>query len=228
MGLLQRLSDTLPAEPSTLVVLRSLMHGSIASADVVGVLGLWNPIPSSVEDLVGRLSKGRERIRGASGWLRGVDYLMQMASASLLDGQIVASAHLYFSVLSHLEPIIGAADRVDCLTARPEAVEVLRRRFPAQQFRLIPVGMTAAATHDGSFPMRVSEEMGQDLTGVLCLIGAGPWAEIYRTWAKERGGVGVDIGSAFDLLAGSLTRPVHHSIETDDLLEAAGFARTTT
>jgi len=38
--------------------------------------------------------------------------------------------------------------------------------------------------------------------GQLFLIGGGPLGKIYAAWVKQRGGVALDIGSVFDILAG--------------------------
>jgi hypothetical protein len=62
------------------------------------------------------------------------------------------------------------------------------------------------------FLAEVASQLPQDLRGWCCLIGAGPWAEIYCSWAKQRGGVAVDIGSGFDLLAGTPSRPAHTAL----------------
>ena len=59
--------------------------------------------------------------------------------------------------------------------------------------------------------------MPNDLRGCLCLIGAGPWAEIYCTWVKQRGGVAIDLGSGFDLLEGKVTRVMHKEILETEL-----------
>ena len=59
----------------------------------------------------------------------------------------------------------------------------------------------------------VGASLDRSLAGTLVLVGAGPWSEFHCTWVKERGGVAVDFGSGFDLLAGAATRPIHHKID---------------
>ena len=70
-------------------------------------------------------------------------------------------------------------------------------------------GGDASALPD--FLLDVEDRLPADMQGCLCLVGAGVWSEIYCTWVKRRGGVGVDIGSGFDLLAGKVTRPFHRA-----------------
>jgi hypothetical protein len=59
----------------------------------------------------------------------------------------------------------------------------------------------------------VGEDVAQSAiaTGVatLVLIGAGIFGKIYCAAAKRSGGVALDMGSAFDILAGKLTRPAN-------------------
>ncbi len=65
---------------------------------------------------------------------------------------------------------------------------------------------TVVARH---FPDRF-EELRQTLKvnrpGMLFLVGAGPLGKVYCQWIKERGGIGLDIGSMFDAWAGLATR----------------------
>ncbi len=62
------------------------------------------------------------------------------------------------------------------------------------------------------FLLSVYSILPADMSGSLSLLGAGPWAEIYCTWIKQRGGVAVDIGSGFDLLDGEITRQGHKGV----------------
>jgi len=58
----------------------------------------------------------------------------------------------------------------------------------------------------------VEAQLPEDMSGCLYLIGAGVWTEFHCTLAKQRGGVAIDVGSDFDLLAGVSSRPVHERI----------------
>ena len=99
----------------------------------------------------------------------------------------------------------------------------MRNRYPDSKFQHIATGHSGGAgPADGlaapEFLHDVENQLPEDLQGCLCLVGAGIWSEIYCTWIRQRGGVGVDIGSGFDLLAGKVTRPVHRGVlgETAD------------
>ena len=88
---------------------------------------------------------------------------------------------------------------------------VIRNTFPGHQIDVLEVGRSTDGNESFGYMNWINRELGKDLIGVLCLIGARPWAEFYCTWVKERGGVAVDIGSAFDLLAGTPIRSFHQT-----------------
>ena len=93
----------------------------------------------------------------------------------------------------------------------------LRRKYPESEFEHVAVGKSWNTGHPDAaiareFLLEAENALSGDLRGCLCLVGAGVWAEIYCTWIKRNGGVGVDIGSGFDLLACKATRAVHQSV----------------
>lgn len=199
------------------IVLKAMMCWAIASADIVGVCGVWRP--GSAADLDEEVALFSRNPRGVSGYWRGIDYVMAMAEQSLLTGKTITSAHLYFGVLENLETMVTAARRVVCVTDRNSAFLGLVSRFPDCQFAFIDaVQSTSTENSSPVFFSNMSQRLGHDLSSVLFLVGAGPWSEFYCTWIKERGGVAVDIGSAFDLLAGDLSRPVHKLVPLEKVL----------
>jgi hypothetical protein len=181
---------------------------SAQTADIVGVLGLWVPTRPRPEELVQYLGVDP---RGMSGQLWGREIALEL-DRELPPSTIFASAHLYLAVLAGLERLVGAARRVVCVTGRDAAVAVLRTRFPNAEISQVAVGVT----REEQTPLPAAPGF-LDRTrarlhggpGILHLVGAGPWAEIYCDWIKGEGGVAVDIGSGFDLLAGLETRPIH-------------------
>ncbi len=50
-------------------------------------------------------------------------------------------------------------------------------------------------------------ELHVDFPGMLFLVGAGLFGKVYCQWIKERGGIGLDIGSVMDPWVGINTRP---------------------
>lgn len=67
------------------------------------------------------------------------------------------------------------------------------------------------------FLFELYNQLPQDMSNSLTLIGAGVWAEIYAMWIKQKGGVAIDIGSGFDLLNGESTRLFHRRLKEDAL-----------
>ena len=192
-----------------LLALRSSLKLSVLAADIVGVLGLWTTVPQVVETVLTMLLSDA---RGISGQIRG-RYLALELPDLLPESAVFASAHLYIGVLVNLDRLLTAAERVVCITGRDAAVAKLRSRRPDIVIEHIAVG--SDPIRDESIPStpgflhRVRDALPVNAQGVLHLVGSGPWSEIYCQWIKERGGVGVDLGSGFDLLAGLSTRPVH-------------------
>ena len=198
-------------EPSAdgLLAIRRALEQSVDAADIVGVLGLWTHAPVSAEAVLTVLPSDP---RGMSGQTRA-RYLALKLPDILPASVVFASAHLYAGVLLHLDRLLTLAGRVVCITGRHAAVVKLRSRRPDVAVEHIAVGSDPirddSLTSTLGFLDRVRDALPVDASGVLHLVGAGPWAEIYCHWIKERGGVGIDLGSGFDLLAGMTTRPIH-------------------
>ncbi len=150
--------------------------------------------------------------------------MLQWARNGKLHGKVVASAHLYFGVLTYLDAIFVHAERIILITSHATVVEELRTKYPARRVDHIAVGRPKGTDERPAAPqflLATAEELPCDLRGCCCLVGAGPWAEFYCTWIKQRGGVAVDIGSGFDLLAGEISRPIHRKL---GLAEANQYA----
>ena len=192
------------------------LRAAVEAADMVGVLGLWRARPAILEESVAGLFR---HPRGPLGQWRGMDYLLALADTGVLQGKVVASAHLYFSMLEHLDRLVAAAQDILCLTSEGDAVDLLRQRYPEKRIAHHVVGDDKEGKVDPDglpvFMRSVQAALRDDLSGHLCLIGAGPWAEIYCTWIKQRGGVAVDMGSAFDLIAGRKRRLVQRNLAED-------------
>jgi hypothetical protein len=147
--------------------------------------------------------------------------MLRLAHENRLNGKTIASAHVYFSIVKHLSAILPYAKRIFLISDRKSVFEKMTRTYSALQFEYIEVGNTRTQCHplpdQPVFLQNIYAALPDDKRGCLCLTGAGPWAEIYCTWVKQRGGVGVDIGSGFDLLDGASTRPVHKRIAGKEL-----------
>lgn len=193
------------------------MRAALLSADIVGVIGLWRPPVERTVDDVARLF--RRNPRSISGHWRGISRLLQYAEDGVLNNKIITSAHLYFSILECLDIIVKAADKTFLLCEPCAVIDALRNKYPEQQIEHIslcdPLEHRSADGDLAKWPYflrDVNERLPDLMAGQLCLIASGPWAELYADWVKERGGVGVDIGSGLDLLAGNAIRPAQKAL----------------
>ena len=210
-ALLDRQEDSFLASESWMLALREMMLGAALQADIVGVLGLWRPQPASGPEAWARLLETNPR--GAIGQWRGLDYGLQMARRGMFGHATLASAHLYFGMLEHLDLVMAQARRVLLVTSRVGVRDGLRARYPGLEIESLEVGKKVndgnGLTDSPEFLNRMAKALPNDLAGCCCLVGAGPWAEFYCAWIRQRGGVGIDLGSGFDLLAGVASRPIH-------------------
>jgi hypothetical protein len=221
-GVIARQPTRFAPTPDLMLLLHDALQLSVLDADIVGVVGLWQPtglFPSAEESVarfVGALSTYPE---GFAGQLRGRKLAAEMPDY-LPTSRIFASAHLYISLIQHLEVAARPAAKIVCITDVDAGVDAVRRLLGDKVVEQISVtgGREAGEPLDPTpwFFDRVKAAIDPDSQGVLYLIGAGPWAEIYCRYAKENGGVAVDIGSGFDLLRGVKTRPVHNFITLPD------------
>ncbi len=214
--------DSFEVNPFWMIVLRELMIGALAQADIIGVIGLWRPKPLSADELARLFPKN---YRGISGQWRAIDFMLRLANQGFLNHKILASAHLYFSLLEHLHDILPLAKKVFLISDRKTVMEGIRRKYPNLDFECIIVGKSTESLQtqrdQPGFLSLVDSALPANMQGYLCLVGAGPWAEIYCTWVKQRGGVGVDIGSGFDLLDGQMTRPIHEVVGLEKVRQYA-------
>jgi len=202
-------------QKETMQYLKELTDNSIQQADIVGVLGLWQRPNYFLQTPDSAIKWLRKNVRGISGQIRGIDYLQHMARKNLLNGKIIASAHLYFSLIENLKELVVIPNQIYCLTNREESSQRIRALCPDTHVHNIIVGHSELEKN-GNKPEFLNSTMNMlpvDMSGSLSLIGAGPYAEFYCNWIKQRGGVALDLGSGFDLLAGHYTRPIHSDVE---------------
>lgn len=147
--------------------------------------------------------------------------MLKLANKKYFDTKIIASAHLYFSVLKHLNSLLILARKIMIISNRKNIIENLQAKHPELCFDYIEIGINNADSNTlpdkPLFLNKVFLALPENMSGYLCLIGAGIWAEIYCTWVKQRGGVAIDIGSACDLLDGQITRPIHKMIDVEEM-----------
>lgn len=194
------------------LLLRDLMFNALLQADIIGVIGLWRAKESTPEQVEQRFLKDP---RGISGHWRAVDYMLKLAKQGTFKDKTLAPAHLYFSILENLHDILSFTDKVFIISDRVKLIEKLKKKYPSVSFEYLSVGNSSdiPLPDRPEFLFSFYSALPQDMSGSLSLIGAGPWAEIYCAWIKQRGGVAVDIGSGFDLLDGLSTRPIHKILD---------------
>lgn len=221
--------DSFEANTTWLLVLQQLLLSSIQQADIVGVRGFWwgaAPVTSGAPARPSAFDREqwRQRLladpRGTAGILRGNDVMLKLARTNQLDGKVIASAHFYLGLAAQIKPLLKAARQTILITSQEAAATAIRRNLKGGKVTILKVGRSN--TKDArrirrvpSFLQRVQNKLPLNLRGTLCLVGAGPWSEIYCSLIKQRGGVGVDLGSGFDLLEGRATRPIHRAMGLD-------------
>ena len=212
------MKDSFQLSELWMTILRDLLLLAVRQADIVGVVGFSTRERSDLiprrERILHRLSHD---IRGAVGGWRSIDLMIRFAEEGLFSGKTIAHANLYFSVLENMDRLMSNAPKVICINDNVEVIHALRNKYPDSEFQYIATGQDGYASREDvlmapEFLHDVQNQLPGDLRGCLCLVGAGIWAEVYCTWIRQRGGVGVDIGSGFDLLAGKVTRPVHRGV----------------
>jgi hypothetical protein len=216
-------ADIIESQPDRFLVserwmstLADMMLSAVKQADVVGVIGLWRPnTPVSLDE---RIERFRRNPRGGVGHWRATDHMLRLAGGGALKGKLIASAHLYAAVLEGLDRLLAEPTPVLLVTSRPKVMAALALRYPDCGFEQIIVGRAKVGEPLADAPdflFETQRRLPQDLRGHCCLVGAGPWSEIYCGWIKDRGGVAIDLGSGFDLLDGDPSRRAHLPLGLD-------------
>ena len=187
---------------------------AIEDADIIGVRSI-DPEPRGPElELIARhINRGRQY--EALGILGARRFLQHMVSDGRLRSKILTSAWIHLGLVTHIDELLRAAERVMIIAGRVELQRASEERLGHKLVEFIAVpgegGRPAdrPSTHyeiHGGIADRLRTD---DLGGTLVLVGAGMLGKIYCHAAKQGGAVALDMGSAFDILAGKATRPVH-------------------
>lgn len=200
----------------TISKLKKQFEDSILNADVIGVLGIFRFNKPSAKQLSEYLEN---HIRGVSGQYRGVDYLLSLGNKNVLKNKTIAPAHFYFSVVKHIHQIIKSAQKTYIITNRTGVYHKIKLQHPNTRLKLINIQPCSSQQTpiEPVFLNDVLNQLDNDLSGQLCLIGMGIWSEIIATKVKEKGGVAVDVGSGFNILDGNLLRPLHRKMAFNEI-----------
>ena len=134
----------------------------------------------------------------------------------------VTNAWIHLDLVPLLPELLKCAQNVIVITGRSELEGKFRERLGGKltDFLRVPVqGFVPADLEESHFPKRYNEVRNilrhRTLEGVLVLVGAGLFGKVYCYDVRKAGGVAVDLGSAFDLLAGVVSRPIHNQVDAN-------------
>jgi hypothetical protein len=171
-------------------------------------------------ELISEIIK-QERHGDALGILYAREFLRHELARGALANKILTSAWIHLSLIPHLDEVMSAAKSVVGITGRAELKDQFEGRvgIRLRSFLQVPVqGFHPPSENESHyravFP-RIFDALKEDLRGTLVLVGAGFFGKIYCHAARESGAVAVDIGSAFDILAGKPSRCVHSRYNVD-------------
>ena len=158
----------------------------------------------------------RGNVRAAHGLINARKQIERLLQAGCMEKVILTHAWVHMSLLEHLPDIIEACERLIVITGRDELRDEFRSRFGTRRldFHSIPLeGLRrpkeVAPHHFPELYEAMLERLNEPLSGALVLVGAGIFGKAYCNAAKMQGAVALDMGSAFDILCGLRTRPVH-------------------
>ena len=205
--------DSFSPSYNEIINLQHRIYQAIQTADIVGVIGLWRPQKRKTSELIDAFLKS---YRGINGHWKAIDHLITLARQGHLKEKTLASAHLYFSILENISDILASTDKVLLITNRSTILQKFNSIISEPEYILVGEN-TGDNKSTPDFLYTVKKQLPTNMSGYLCLIGAGPWSEIYCHWVKKRGGVAVDLGSGFDLLDNETSRPIHKILKLDSI-----------
>ncbi len=195
-------------------IARELLE-SVAAADVVGLRPLCPaPIDQHLNAIAQTIESGD--IRGALGMIEAFSQADRAVRNRVYQHVVLTSAWVHLTLLEHLDKLLDGAQRVIVITGRQELARLFSDKLQARlaAFLTIPLqasdqDLPARAFHYPDRYRQIIDALAGDLHGTLVLVGAGIFGKKYCAVAKQHGAVALDLGSAFDILAGNRTRPVH-------------------
>jgi hypothetical protein len=150
-------------------------------------------------------------------------FLQDELTRGSFGGTLLTSAWAHMALLPHLEKMIDAAERIVLVSGMPELLEEFARRFSARSYVGVEIPPeffrppTPADSHHARIPEITKRIVSSCEPGTLVIAGAGMFANFYCAAAKRAGAVALNVGSALDVLAGKLSRPVHGLFDVDSL-----------
>lgn len=162
----------------------------------------------------------REQLYAALGILYAREFLQQGIEKGYWRSATLTNAWIYLNLVPLIVKLVEAAKATIVITGRSQLQAEFTRRLGGrlEEFIAVPVQWSAPVkpelSHFSSAFPAVRKRLARDLRGKLVLVGAGLFGKVYCHTVKLNGGVAVDLGSAFDILAGLKTRPIHKLVGT--------------
>lgn len=187
---------------------------ALNAADIIGFRSFGTDEATMIRDSI-----KREWAYAALGFLYARELLQQGMTEGCWRRSVVTSAWIHLDIIPHLSTIFDRAESIIVITGRAELHDEARSRLGErlEAFITVPVQGFVPPSPEQSHLLRafpdVRQRLSQDLRGKLVLVGAGLFGKVYCHVAKLHGAVAIDLGSAFDILAGLSTRPVHKNYD---------------
>jgi hypothetical protein len=186
------------------------VKSALTSADILGFRSFRFDERALIETSIEELDS-----YAALGFLYAREFLQDGFKEGRWLRTVITSAWIHLDLIPFLDEIMTAAESIVVITGRDQLHDAVRSRVGSRlrDFIAIPVqGFQPPSLEDSHFCRAypaVCERLRRDMTGTLVLVGAGLFGKIYCHIAQQNGAVAVDLGSAFDVLCGLNTRPVH-------------------
>jgi hypothetical protein len=192
---------------------------SVHSADVLGIRS-FNPWHHSTFDSLelsyARGCLARRDARGAHGLLHARKQVERLLEMGRLSEAILTHAWVYISLIPALPEIVDACKKLIVITGREELRSSFLSRFGSKEIDFISIPLEGRRRsrknrmrHYPDVYEHVLKGIEGNLAGTLVIVGAGIFGKVYCHTAKQHGAVALDLGSAFDLMSGIKTRPIH-------------------
>lgn len=201
-------------ELAAAVSFSSQVVDAIKSADIQGYR-----IQRFDEDALIRLCLAKPALSPALGILYARVFFYRQLCDERTKGIWFTNAWIHLDLINHLDTLVASARKVVVVTGRHELEGKFADRLGPRlhRFARVPVqGYVPQSLSDSHFKQfeQMRALVRQDAhPGTLVLIGAGLFGKVYCQDAKDSGAVAIDMGSAFDLLAGVATRPIHRQVD---------------
>ncbi|HEY5410524.1 MAG TPA: hypothetical protein VIJ94_07340 [Caulobacteraceae bacterium] len=192
------------------------LGASLQMADIIG----FRAFRKDENALIERAIRDGAR-RSPLGFIYAREMLVDLLKTGLMRDKLLTTAWIHLELIPYIENMLSMTEKVVVISGRPQLVRGFRKRLKGRSFEFIEVPPEAGepceldSSHFHLMFPKVKQALSKDLRGTLVLVGAGMFGKIYCAGVKKSGGVAVDMGSAFDLLSGLITRPVFAQFKFD-------------